>query len=430
MGCRITRTVSTFRSEPIVPNRAAIVSVFSIGTAFVAAGCIPPAGSPIPFVRWSRHTIDAASRGADGVRLIDVNGDDLPDIATGWEEGGRIRICINPGPNRARQKWPAVTVGEVGAPEDAVFADLDGDGAIDVVSSCEGGVRTMYVHWAPGDRARYLDAPAWQTEAIPTSENAMKWMFCLPMQVDDARGIDLVAGAKGGGAKIGWFEAPAEARDLTAWEWHPLLDAGWIMSLIATDMDGDGDDDVLVSDRRGKGRGCLWLENPDTAAAKHRPWPVHRIGGEDHEVMFLTQGDLDQDGLDDVVVATKDNGLLFFRRLSANGHRWRRHTIAMPENTGTGKAVAIGDVDRDGRRDLVVTCEHAGDGKSGVFWLRYVTAPTDPVWVRYEISGPEGIKYDLAELIDLDADGDLDVLTCEERANLGVIWYENPLGPR
>jgi hypothetical protein len=24
------------------------------------------------------------------------------------------------------------------------------------------------------------------------------------------------------------------------------------------------------------------------------------------------------------------------------------------------------------------------------------------------------------------ADGDLDVLTCEERANLGVIWYENP----
>ena len=26
----------------------------------------------------------------------------------------------------------------------------------------------------------------------------------------------------------------------------------------------------------------------------------------------------------------------------------------------------------------------------------------------------------------LDADGDLDVLTCEERKNLGVIWYENP----
>ena len=30
------------------------------------------------------------------------------------------------------------------------------------------------------------------------------------------------------------------------------------------------------------------------------------------------------------------------------------------------------------------------------------------------------------ELIDLDGDGDLDVMTCEERKNLGVIWYENP----
>jgi len=30
------------------------------------------------------------------------------------------------------------------------------------------------------------------------------------------------------------------------------------------------------------------------------------------------------------------------------------------------------------------------------------------------------------EAIDLDADGDLDLLTCEEVANLGVFWYENP----
>ena len=29
-------------------------------------------------------------------------------------------------------------------------------------------------------------------------------------------------------------------------------------------------------------------------------------------------------------------------------------------------------------------------------------------------------------LADLDGDGDLDVLTCEEVGNLGVIWYENP----
>ena len=31
-----------------------------------------------------------------------------------------------------------------------------------------------------------------------------------------------------------------------------------------------------------------------------------------------------------------------------------------------------------------------------------------------------------ARMLDLDADGDRDVVTCEERDNLGVIWYENP----
>ena len=28
---------------------------------------------------WKRHTIDRSSKGADGVRLMDVNGDGLPD---------------------------------------------------------------------------------------------------------------------------------------------------------------------------------------------------------------------------------------------------------------------------------------------------------------------------------------------------------------
>ena len=46
--------------------------------------------------------------------------------------------------------------------------------------------------------------------------------------------------------------------------------------------------------------------------------------------------------------------------------------------------------------------------------------------VEHDISGADGIKFDRIELLDLDADGDLDVITCEERDNLGVIWYENP----
>ena len=36
---------------------------------------------------------------------------------------------------------------------------------------------------------------------------------------------------------------------------------------------------------------------------------------------------------------------------------------------------------------------------------------------------------DLLEAVDLDGDGDLDLITCEEVADLGVIWYENPTLP-
>ena len=46
---------------------------------------------------WRRHTIDGSSRGADGVRLADVNADGRPDIVTGWEEGGITRVYLNPG---------------------------------------------------------------------------------------------------------------------------------------------------------------------------------------------------------------------------------------------------------------------------------------------------------------------------------------------
>ena len=98
----------------------------------------------------------------------------------------------------------------------------------------------------------------------------------------------------------------------------------------------------------------------------------------------------------------------------------------MPDGCGSGKGVAVADINLDGALDVVFTCEHATDGKSGVRWLSYRNSVLDSVWQDHEISGPEGVKFDRIELMDLDHDGDQDVITCEERDNLGVIWYENP----
>ena len=43
---------------------------------------------------WTRHVIDASSRGADGVRTADVNGDGIPDLVAGWEQGGLTRVYV------------------------------------------------------------------------------------------------------------------------------------------------------------------------------------------------------------------------------------------------------------------------------------------------------------------------------------------------
>ncbi len=356
---------------------------------------------------WKRHIIDGSSQGADGVRLADANGDGLLDIATGWEEGGKVRIYFNPGPREAVRPWPAATIGSVPSPEDAVFVDLDGDGALDVVSSTEGNSQTLFVHWARN----------WLTQPLVTGR---QWMFALPFDMDGDNGIDLVVGSKNEDAIIGWLESPRNPRDVAAWSLHRLYKAGWIMSLIARDMDADGDLDVLATDRRGPRRGALWLENPS--------WQEHRIGPLDaYEAMFAAAADLNGDKLEDVVVASREpNTIQIHRRMSVEGLAWSTSSIPLPEGAGTGKGVAIGDLDLDGRMDIAFTCENAVDGREGVMWLSYDGSPFSGHWQAHSISGPEGIKFDRIELLDLDRDGDLDLITCEERDNLGVIWYENP----
>jgi hypothetical protein len=68
--------------------------------------------------------------------------------------------------------------------------------------------------------------------------------------------------------------------------------------------------------------------------------------------------------------------------------------------------------------------------RSGVSWFKPDGGQTRESWTHHDISGSAGEKFDLIELLDLDGDGDLDVITCEEKDNLGVIWYENPIRNR
>jgi hypothetical protein len=379
-------------------------------------------------VAWKVHVIDDTSRGADGVKLTDLNGDGLLDICTGWEEGGVTRVYLHPGKADCRKAWPKVTVGKTPSVEDAAFIDLNGDGIKDVVSCSEGKTRRMFVHWAPS-KDKLLDASAWKQEELPGSVNKMMWMFAVPMDVDGKNGMDMVAAGKGGTSELGWWESPADATKLSDWTWHPQLKVNWVMSIITNDMDGDGDLDVAITDRKGSDRGAKWFENPGPGAALKKPWPNHMIGGADKEVLFMTIADLDKDGLDDVLTVAKTADILWFKRKDKSGKNWDTHVIPYASDMGRAKGIAVGDIDGNGENDIVISCESATPPKSGVVCLKPANKWQDTSVTDHEISGPAGIKFDRIELLDIDGDGDLDVLTCEERhekRGLGVFWYENP----
>jgi hypothetical protein len=357
---------------------------------------------------WVRHTIDASLKGADGVRLKDINGDGLPEIATGWEEGRTVRIYQHPPRNKTRSlnQWPATTVGKVCSAEDAVFADLNKDGQIDVVSACEEGQPTgVYVHWGPD----------WKTEPIPAASSSRRWIYTLPLQLTADPRTYILAGGKADNAELSLLIPPANPRLLKDWNAKPLAKVGWTMSLFAMDLDADSDTDILVSDRKGPNSGIFWLEAPF--------WPRVNIGALGEEVMFIDYGDVDGDGLKDIVAAIRPESIVWFRRLDSTATSWKRMSLPYPDNAGTAKAVAIGDLNGDGLNDVAFTCENALGGKEGVWWLEQNKSG---FWRSHRVSGPVGIKFDRIELLDVDGDGNLDLITTEERTPLGVIWYENP----
>jgi hypothetical protein len=394
---------------------------------------------------WDCHTIEVGSPpvldGADGARLYDADGDGDLDVSVGWEQSGHSRIYLNPGIGAAvRNPWSVIAAGnpsDVVGVEDAMMGDFDGDGLTDLVSACEGSTRKVFVHFSPQDPDDFRNGSAWETQSFSTSfMPSLKWMFSVAMDVNEDGAMDIVVGAKdtnGTVGQIGWLQAPtaiASRRDLDNWDYHRMGNVGWTMSLLTQDVDGDNDLDIVVTDREPEAglRGVRWLENPGTSGNQTSTWTNHMIGGTSDEVMFMDLADITGDGKLDAVTAVKDGDdthIIWFEQSNIETDSWIEHSLDGVEDIGTGKAVAVNDINRDGQLDFVFSCEHSSE-LSGLVWLEYENTVYDHSWIRHEISGTAGVKFDMNALIDLDGDGDLDIINTEENDDLGVIWYENP----
>ena len=119
------------------------------------------------------------------------------------------------------------------------------------------------------------------------------------------------------------------------------------MSLRVADFGGDGDADVLYSDRRGSDldgnsqlddgiameedtrhvRGIFRIENLSGQ------WIKHVVQRSDSEIMFLKFRNYDNDGDDEFVAAVKSNAVLLLER--RQGVEFILHEVRLPERGST-----------------------------------------------------------------------------------------------
>lgn len=401
---------------------------------------IPSPGQILFGAPWIRHTVDNNYHGAEGPRGADVNDDGYTDYTVAWEQSHISMLYLHPGETGVRHPWPGVMVGHAANAETAVPHDLDGDGDYEVLSALSAGPRIIRAHFPPDDPEDILDESLWTTSNF-TQTPVDLWVNVEPVDIDGVNGVDLVIGSIGRegnfNAQIGWLRCPEDPADTTAWTYHQLIEIEWALALVGADMDDDGDQDIVYSNRFGASdeRGVFWLENPGAESpALTDPWTVHLIGSEGGEVGYLDFIRTEPDDLPKVAVPVRPRKTDVHTATDSTGDAWTSEQLPWPDDMGPTKAARFADIDMDGHLDLVLTAVEAreDEGLVGVAWLR--NPGTDGGdWNAYDIAGLQGEKFDIVAIDDVDGDGDMDVLASEEPDNdpdefgLGFVWYENPL---
>lgn len=330
------------------------------------------------------------------VQAMDADGDDLPDLVATVERDDAISVFKNLGDGRFGPPARAA-VGD--SPVDLVVADLDGDGVSDLVTA---NAKSDDVTVLLGVAGADLFAPATHYPAGMKDPDGV-----VVSDLDGDGDLDLITF---NGRTVALLEntlaepantepdvlEPNVARALTVTAVYPapLAQVSALRSVIAGDLDADGDVDLAVGSASGS---QLVVLSGDGTGRFAQPRAV-TLEGHPSELLFA---DLDgQDPPEILALSRASNELVVV---------WQGEKEALALGATDIPAevkphsIASGDVDRDGNLDVLTA---NGGGNSVTVFLGAGDGDFQ-LPVHY---GQPGYKITLA-LGDIDGDADLDVVS-------------------
>jgi hypothetical protein len=229
----------------------------------------------------------------------------------------------------------------------------------------------------------------------------------------------IVASSRGGG--LYWYEYPS-------WAKHPIDAAGSFTTDMQTaDIDGDGDLDIIIPVKTKDVQELRWYENPRPHGNPATDsWAVHiivdyaRLGYPTlHDVEI---GDLDRDGRLDIVIGRQEwkgprgrnipELIILFQE---GAGRWEQAVVDRTYGEGT----VLADIDGDGDLDIV---------RPG-YWLEAPADPRKGTWARHEIVKGWPDQAGIA-VADVNRNGLPDVLLAPAESEGRMSWFEAPANPK
>lgn len=287
---------------------------------------------------------------------------------------------------------------------DAVSADIDGDGDLDILGA---GYWEDQISWWENSSG---DGSAWEKHVVEDNFNTAHSVWASDMDGDGD--LDVV-GAASEADEISWWEN-ADGRGETWAKRVVVLDFNGVESVCAVDLNGDGDQDILGAAFHDDE--VCWWENNGAGEMGSRNTVAAGLDG----VCDVYFEDIDGDGDYDIICAVSAaDEVCWLENLNGDATVWNMHIIDVAFDAV--KSVFLADLDGDGDLDALGSAYFSSDLR---WWEN--TADDGTSWVKHVVDDAFPFAPSVHSA-DLDGDGDFDILAAASNAD-EIDWWENMAG--